>query len=161
MASRHSRSIASLRGRRCRGELSLEIELRDGQRTLAKAGHFVISEGARQPILRLIRLLTAPVYTTTETINDPTRHTVSLQAIEGVKLWDLENPNLYTVYVRLLQDGRVIDEDMRRIGFREATFTDLGFSINGKIVKLRGLDRHQTFPFVGQAMPARVQRQDA
>ena len=40
-----------------------------------------------------------------------------------------------------------------RIGFREAMFTDLGFSINGKIVKLRGLDRHQTFPFVGQAMP--------
>ena len=29
------------------------------------------------------------------------------------------------------------------------------------MIKLRGLDRHQTFPFVGQAMPARVQRQDA
>ncbi len=144
-----------------RGELSLEIELRDGQRTLAKAGHFVISEGARDHDTSADPSTTAPVYTTTETINDPTRHTVSLQAIEGVKLWDLENPNLYTVYVRLLQDGRVIDEDMRRIGFREATFTDLGFSINGKIVKLRGLDRHQTFPFVGQAMPARVQRQDA
>jgi beta-galactosidase len=55
----------------------------------------------------------------------------------------------------------VIDEDTRRIGFREAVFTDHGFSLNGKIVKLRGLDRHQTFPFVGQAMPARVQRQDA
>ena len=55
----------------------------------------------------------------------------------------------------------MIDEDMRRIGFREAAFTDHGFSINGKIVKLRGLDRHQTFPFVGQAMPARIQRQDA
>ena len=52
----------------------------------------------------------------------------------------------------------MIDEDTRRIGFREATFTDHGFSLNGKIVKLRGLDRHQTFPFVGQAMPGRVQR---
>jgi beta-galactosidase len=40
-------------------------------------------------------------------------------------------------------------------------FTDQGFSLNGKVVKLRGLDRHQTFPFVGQAMPARVQRKDA
>jgi beta-galactosidase len=40
-------------------------------------------------------------------------------------------------------------------------FTDHGFSLNGRIVKLRGLDRHQTFPFAGAAMPARVQRQDA
>ena len=39
-------------------------------------------------------------------------------------------------------------------------FTDHGFSLNGKMIKLRGLDRHQTFPFVGQAMPARVQRKD-
>src|SRR5260370_38133544 len=53
------------------------------------------------------------------------------------------------------------DKDSRRIGFREAHFTPAGFSLNGKIVKLRGLDRHQTFPFVGQAMPARVQRRDA
>ena len=78
-----------------------------------------------------------------------------------MELWDLEHPKLYTVRVRLLQDGHAIDEDTRRIGFREAMFTDHGFSLNGKIVKLRGLDRHQTFPFVGQAMPARVQRQDA
>jgi beta-galactosidase len=54
-----------------------------------------------------------------------------------------------------------MDSDTRRIGFREATFTPGGFSLNGKIVKLRGLDRHQTFPFVGQAMPARAQRRDA
>ena len=50
---------------------------------------------------------------------------------------------------------------MRRIGFREAKFTPQGFSLNGKIIKLHGLDRHQTFPWVGQAMPGRVQRQDA
>jgi beta-galactosidase len=42
-----------------------------------------------------------------------------------------------------------------------AQFTDHGFELNGKVIKLRGLDRHQTFPFVGQAMPGRVQRRDA
>ena len=55
----------------------------------------------------------------------------------------------------------MLDGDVRTIGFREARFTDHGFELNGKIVKLRGLDRHQTFPFVGQAMPGRVQRRDA
>ncbi len=44
---------------------------------------------------------------------------------------------------------------------RSIEFTERGFALNGRVVKLRGLDRHQTFPFVGQAMPARVQRRDA
>src|ERR1019366_9134074 len=89
---------------------------------------------------------------------DPARFTVTLNQLKNIQLWDLERPHLYTVHVRLLQNGHRIDEDTRRIGFREATFTDHGFSLNGTIIKLRGLDRHQTFPFVGQAMPARAQR---
>ncbi len=63
--------------------------------------------------------------------------------------------------MRLKHGPEVVDEDSRRFGFREARFTESGFQLNGKVVKLRGLDRHQTFPFVGQAMPARVQRRDA
>ena len=87
--------------------------------------------------------------------------TVTLTGLGAVALWDLSHPNLYTVQVKLTARGRVIDEDSRRIGFRQARFTDHGFELNGKIVKLRGLDRHQIFPFAGQAMPARVQRRDA
>ena len=88
-------------------------------------------------------------------------HVLTLANLKGIDLWDLEHPHLYTVRVQLLENGRPIDELTRRIGFREAMFTDAGFSLNGKIVKLHGLDRHQTFPWVGQAMPARPNRQDA
>ena len=95
------------------------------------------------------------------TLQDSARYTVSLMHLGDIQLWNLDQPHLYTVHVRLSKAGQVIDQDTRRIGFREATFTDHGFSLNGKIIKLRGLDRHQTFPFVGQAMPGRVQRQDA
>jgi len=103
----------------------------------------------------------ASPYAGTETTTDPARHTVTLKDFGKVKLWGLDTPNLYTVHVHLLRDGKVIDNNSRRIGFREASFTDGGFSLNGRIVKLCGLDRHQTFPFVGQAMPARPQRKDA
>jgi beta-galactosidase len=88
-------------------------------------------------------------------------HTLEIAELEKVDLWDLEHPRLYQVRVRLSRNGSVVDEQVRRIGFREATFTDHGFSLNGKVIKLRGLDRHQTFPYVGQAMPGRVQRRDA
>jgi beta-galactosidase len=80
---------------------------------------------------------------------------------EPVTLWDLDNPKLYTLIVRLFDGEALRDEYSVRIGFREARFTPQGFMLNGRIVKLRGLNRHQTFPFVGGAMPARVQRRDA
>ena len=145
------------------GGLSLEVELRDGEQVIAKGTHAV----PRKPSVKEAAASTvdpvtaAPVYASVETTDDPARYTVSLTGLGKVQLWDLATPHLYTVHVRLLQAGQPLDEDTRRIGFREATFTDHGFSLNGKIVKLRGLDRHQTFPFVGQAMPARAQRQDA
>ncbi len=87
--------------------------------------------------------------------------TISLANLGAIELWDLQRPKLYTLEVALSNGNQQIDSVTRRIGFRQAQFTDQGFELNGKIVKLRGLDRHQTFPFVGQAMPGRVQRRDA
>ena len=147
------------------GALSIEAELRDGEHVIAKATR------ALEPVPRtgatsdqdasLDPYTDAAVYASTQTLKDPARETLVLPHLNGVQLWDLETPRLYNVHVKLLHSGRLIDEDSRRVGFRDATFTDRGFSLNGKIVKLRGLDRHQTFPFVGQAMPARAQRKDA
>jgi beta-galactosidase len=146
-----------------RGEHSIEVELRDEDQIIAKDRHPIERSNATASgnEASLDPYIDGSVYSTTETTKDPARYTVSLAQLKNVKLWSLEEPNLYTVFVRLVRSGQVIDEDKRRIGFREAIFTDHGFSLNGKIVKLRGLDRHQTFPFVGQAMPARVQRKDA
>src|SRR5262249_49867421 len=92
---------------------------------------------------------------------EPAVHTVHFDALSGIKLWDLEHPNLYSVHVRLLQGTQVIDADKRTTGFRHAEFTEHGFALNGKVIKLIGLARHQTFPFVRQAMPFSPQFRDA
>jgi len=120
--------------------LTLEIELRDGEQLLAKSIQSVPQSEAG---------------------SESVAETVHLEIVGGVKLWDLAQPNLYSVQVRLLRGSQLVDQDKCTIGFREAQFTDHGFELNGKVIKLRGLDRHQTFPFVGQAMPGRVQRADA
>jgi beta-galactosidase len=146
------------------GHVSIEVELRDGSQVVAKEMRTLDLPPANKNSSGVdtdVPSTTGPVHASTETVNDPARYTVSLTGLRGISLWTLEKPHLYTVHVRLLRSGVVADEETRRIGFREAVFTDQGFSLNGKIVKLRGLDRHQTFPYVGQAMPARVQRQDA
>ena len=145
------------------GNYAIEAELLDGDKVIAKASQKIELKSASttdsgDPV---DPYNAAPVYTSVETRKDAARHDVTLSDFGKVKLWNLASPNLYTVRVRLLRNNAAVDEDTRRIGFREAKFTDHGFSLNGEIIKLRGLDRHQTFPFVGQAMPARVQRQDA
>jgi beta-galactosidase len=81
--------------------------------------------------------------------------------IKSVKLWDLDRPNLYTFEAYIATDDqRSADTFTTRFGFRTAEFTPTGFLLNNVPLKLRGLDRHQTFPYVGQAMPARAQRKD-
>src|SRR5438270_6281444 len=82
--------------------LSLEIELRDGERILGKGSGSVRVNNGSDPDASADPTTSAPVHSSTETIHDPARHTVSLNAIEGIKLWDLESPSLYSVYVRLI-----------------------------------------------------------
>ncbi|TDE14911.1 glycoside hydrolase family 2 protein [Jiangella asiatica] len=118
------------------GPLSIEAELRDGARILARS----------QREVRVSDRGTATVDLLLENLGD-------------IELWDIDRPRLYDVVVRL--HGPSDDEHTRRIGLREARFTPAGFFLNGRRLKLRGLNRHQTFPFVGGAMPRRVQRRDA
>ncbi len=84
------------------------------------------------------------------------------------RLWSLDAPRLYSFGVGLFnevglftQDEKKLDEVVVRSGFREAEFRDDGFYLNGERIKLIGLDRHQTYPYIGAAAPARLQRQDA
>ena len=88
-------------------------------------------------------------------------HDIQLTNLGQIELWGIDHTKLYTIRVSLSDGNNLTDEYETRIGFREARFTPDGFFLNGKHLKLRGLNRHQTFPFVGQAMPARVQRRDA
>ena len=81
--------------------------------------------------------------------------------VGSVELRDEERPELYEVLVRLHEDGRCIDHHAARVGFREARFAPDSFYLNGRRLKLCGLNRHQTYHHVGGAMPARVQRRDA
>lgn len=78
-----------------------------------------------------------------------------------VELWDVDSPTLYRLVATLWIDGVVVHDHEIRIGFREARFTTDGFWLNGTRRRLFGLNRHQFFPYLGGAAPARVQRRDA
>ncbi len=82
--------------------------------------------------------------------------------IKDVKLWSPDEPNLYTLETALFQDGKQTDQLAVKVGFRKAEFdAEKGFILNGKPLKLRGLNRHQDYPGLGSAVPVRLQIQDA
>src|SRR5579862_9775209 len=87
--------------------------------------------------------------------------TVTLNGLGEITLWDTDHPKLYHVTATLLVDDEPVHTCRVRTGFREAAFTLDGFYLNGRKVKVFGVNRHQFFPFAGGAMPARVQARDA
>lgn len=78
-----------------------------------------------------------------------------------VKPWDTENPYLYTCRVSMLKIGRVLDVQTVKVGFRTLDWKADGLYLNGKKTFMRGLNRHQSFPYVGYAAPESLQREDA
>lgn len=80
-----------------------------------------------------------------------------------VKLWDVDAPNLYTVRMQLLNAGtkELYDESEIRFGFRFSEFKEDGYYLNGRKLKIRGMNRHQSYPYVGYAMPESMQVMDA
>lgn len=90
-----------------------------------------------------------------------TCHYLHINNIKDINLWHIDDPNLYEIEVLVKNGGKAIDKFITKIGFREAIVKADGFYLNGKKLKIRGLNRHQSWPYVGYAMPKRVQRRDA
>ncbi len=91
-----------------------------------------------------------------------TDHLFSINGyIKDVKIWDIEHPHRYLIRTELIADGKVIDVNEVKVGFRKAEFTKEGFFLNGRRVQIRGLNRHQSYAYVGYAMPESMQRDDA
>ncbi len=121
-----------------RAPVRVTAELRDRSRVLAGARARVT---IARPGTTLVRL--------------------AITGIGDVTLWSPRTPKLYTVRVTVAPAGRPPHTVEVRTGFREAVFRPDGFYLNGERLKLFGLNRHQLFPYLGMAGPARLQRRDA
>lgn len=88
------------------------------------------------------------------------KYTITLSALKGIELWDPDTPVLYSAEAEVTV-SQERDSCRERFGFRLARFTPEGFFLNGRKVKLIGLNRHQSWPYAGYAMPRRIQRKDA
>lgn len=86
---------------------------------------------------------------------------IVVEDLADLSLWDVDAPKLYHLDVSVEAGGRALATAHRRFGLRDARFSVDGFFLNGRRLQLRGLNRHQLFPFQGMAMPWRAERRDA
>lgn len=81
------------------------------------------------------------------------------------QLWSAEEPNRYLLLAELFDNkGNLIEATSTYTGFRKVEIRDIkpeedefgqggrGFFVNGKAIKLRGVNRHETDPFAGHAI---------
>lgn len=74
--------------------------------------------------------------------------------ITNPHLWDTTDPYLYQVETTVKVDGNVTDVYYTTTGFRDVAFdADKGFLLNGKPLKLKGVNMHQDHAGVGSAIP--------
>ncbi len=85
---------------------------------------------------------------------------VNLELNDG-NLWSPNNPYLYNLETQLVQNNKVIDNQMQKIGLRDVKLTHEGLFLNGKKIFLNGTDRHQEYPYIGYALSDEAQWREA
>ncbi len=74
--------------------------------------------------------------------------------VENPALWSAETPELYTVTLAMKdRDGAVTHAYSTRYGFRSVALDGGRLLVNGRPVMLKGVNRHETHPQAGKAVP--------
>lgn len=78
--------------------------------------------------------------------------------VEKPHLWSTDSPYIYKVYTEVYSGGKLVDTYVTPVGIRHIAFdADRGFLLNGKPLKLKGVNMHQDHPGVGSGIPDALQ----
>ena len=89
-----------------------------------------------------------------------TDHRAAL-SVQHPDLWSPGSPALYDLNTRIVSNGATVDLRNNRIGIRHVDMANDGFRINGEKMFLRGVNRHQEYPYVGYAISPNADYRDA
>jgi beta-galactosidase/evolved beta-galactosidase subunit alpha len=74
--------------------------------------------------------------------------------VEAPTKWTAETPYLYTTLVTLKDAaGTVVEVIPQKTGFRRIEIKDGVFCVNGQAIKVKGVNRHESHPDFGRAVP--------
>ncbi len=81
--------------------------------------------------------------------------TQQLGPVKAPHLWSPNSPYIYTVTTEVRDGDRLTDTYKSPLGFRwySWSFAEKRLYLNGKQIVLHGINRHQEYPWLGDAMP--------
>lgn len=83
------------------------------------------------------------------------------ESVGAPRLWSAEKPELYTAIISLLDNGgNEIQAVSNRFGFRKIEIRDKRVYINGQQIWFKGVNRHETHPTCGKAVPVETSIRD-
>jgi beta-galactosidase len=82
-------------------------------------------------------------------------------AIKSPMQWNTEQPYLYTLITTVKVNGKEVEKNQQKIGFRQVEVKGNQVLVNGKAIKLRGVNRHSVHPLSGRSIADNLERQDA
>ncbi|ANQ51561.1 glycoside hydrolase family 2 protein [Flammeovirga sp. MY04] len=81
---------------------------------------------------------------------------------ENLRRWSIDDPYLYKVQTLVYQDDQLMDVVENPLGIRQFDFIHgEGFLLNGENIELVGVNKHQQYPYVGDAVANSLHRKDA
>ncbi|MCB2219092.1 MAG: DUF4982 domain-containing protein [Bacteroidetes bacterium] len=81
--------------------------------------------------------------------------------LQNPLLWSPQTPALYNLVTELITDNGIEDAIKTSIGIRRFEINKEHFMINGTEMFLRGVNRHQEYPYIGYALSDEAQYRDA
>ncbi len=74
--------------------------------------------------------------------------------------WTHETPHLYRAVITLTHKDQTLETITRKIGFRKVEIIDKEFCLNGRPIKIKGVNRHEFHPRTGRTLTVESMRQD-
>ncbi len=124
------------------GPFSVTVDLFDGAKKLQQVNWMArVQQDGRLPF----------------TLADP-----GTGGLDGIEPWSAEHPKLYTVVLSLFkcETQELLDIRSCRVGFRSLEWKDGIFKVNGRPVKILGVNRHDHDPDSGKTLPRWRMEQD-
>ena len=127
------------------GKVNVEVDVvNDGEASVtATVKNTVYAKGSSAAVATAESTVTVAAGATATAINAP--------VVSDPALWSIEAPNLYTVKTEVVVGGQVVDTYETEFGFRWFTWSNKGFALNGKNVKLNGVCLHHDQGAAGSA----------